>query len=170
MKILLADDDEAIREFVKLVLEHAGHKVDCAKDGFEAWSKITVVEPDLIILDEHMPEMTGLQLCEQLRRSGDTTPIVMLSGSYDTKTLLVAIRSGASDFIVKPVTQDEILARVSTTATKMKFCKGVVAPEYTGTITALRTLYDATAHLSGTIEELDAALEQASNVLNRFGG
>jgi diguanylate cyclase (GGDEF)-like protein/PAS domain S-box-containing protein len=103
--ILVVDDDPAIRLIARTVLEQEGHTVHDAEDGEKALSLLETVNPGLILLDVMMPGMDGFSVCEQVRRlpGHKRTPVVMMTGLDDTESIRRAYKSGATDFITKPI-------------------------------------------------------------------
>lgn len=110
-KILVIDDDPGLHEILGLFLEAEGYQVYNAYGGSEGMSMINDVEPDLIILDLHMPDIDGTELCRQIRLSYHQ-PILFLSGDTEMDAMLESLHSGGNDYIVKPFRSDEIKARI----------------------------------------------------------
>ena len=115
-RILLVDDDDAIRRLVQKVLEPYGYVVTGAGSGREALEKLLESKPDLILLDYVLPDVDGLILLELIRaRLGDsTTPIICLTGKTDIPTKTKALETGAIDYVTKPFDVRELVARVGT--------------------------------------------------------
>ena len=115
-RILLVDDDDALRRLVRKVLEPYGYEVTGAGSGKEALEKLLESKPDLILLDYVLPDMDGLVLLELIRaRLGDSpTPIICLTGKTDISTKTKALETGATDYITKPFDVRELVARVGT--------------------------------------------------------
>lgn len=113
-KILVVDDEKVVVEIHKKLLEKKGYQVIVAYNGSEALSKVASEEPDLVLTDLSMPEMDGLQLCEQLKKARSTSliPIVMLTAMDDFDNKIRGIETGADDFLAKPVRPRELYARV----------------------------------------------------------
>jgi len=112
MRILVVDDEGAVRDAVKRALRLDGHEVELASDGQEALSAVAASPPDALILDVLMPRLDGLQVCRQLRRDGDRTPILMLTARDAIGDRVTGLDAGADDYLVKPFALDELLARV----------------------------------------------------------
>lgn len=112
--ILIADDDPDLRDILRSVLEPSGFLVTEASDGRIAMEKIRAKTPDLVILDYMMPNMTGPEVCEQLKQ--DTMlrhlPVIMLTGKSEVQDKVNGITAGADDYVVKPFDPPELLARV----------------------------------------------------------
>jgi two-component system response regulator MtrA len=110
-KILVVDDDDALREMVGLVLNAAGYETVFAADGLSAVDVFKKEEPDLVLLDIMLPGQSGIEVCKQLRvLSG--TPIVMLTAKGDTEDVVLGLEAGADDYVVKPHNGAELLARI----------------------------------------------------------
>ena len=115
-RILIVDDDPAVRELVAAVLEHAGFETETAETGDQALNAVETRKPKLVLLDVRLPDMSGYSVCRALREQRpDSVPIIFLSGErtewYDRVGGLLL---GADDYIVKPFAPDELVARVRT--------------------------------------------------------
>ena len=111
MNILVVDDDPEIVSFVKRGLIYDGYEVDTAGDGSEALAKARDSEPDLVILDIMMPGIDGIEVSRRLRQASDV-PILMLTAKGTVSDRVTGLDSGADDYLVKPFSFDELLARV----------------------------------------------------------
>ena len=111
-KLLVADDDNEIRELLEFDLSHSGYIVDCAKDGEEALQKALSENYDLILLDVMMPKMNGFDVCKNIRVSKPDTPILMLTAKGTINDKTDGFNAGADDYIVKPFDIQEVLLRV----------------------------------------------------------
>ena len=109
--ILVADDEEHIRELATLYLEKEGFQVTTAADGEAVLRAVQEREPDLIVLDVMMPKMDGLEVCRQLRKSSDV-PILMLTARSDEVDRIVGLELGTDDYMDKPFNPRELTARV----------------------------------------------------------
>ncbi len=110
-RILVADDDPEIVNFLRKGLIFEGYSVETACDGAEALDKIKSGEPDLVILDIMMPGIDGLEVARRLRQAGDI-PILMLTAKGTINDRVTGLDSGADDYLVKPFDFDELLARI----------------------------------------------------------
>jgi two-component system response regulator MtrA len=110
-KILVVDDDDALREMVGLVLNAAGYQTVFAADGLNAVEVFKSEEPDLVLLDIMLPGQSGIEVCKQIR-SLSGTPIVMLTAKGDTEDVVLGLEAGADDYVVKPHNGAELLARI----------------------------------------------------------
>ncbi len=111
-KILITEDDENIRELLRLYLEREGYAVIEAENGAIGLSKWKAENPDLIMLDVMMPVMDGWQVCREVRATGATTPIIMMTAKGETMDKVTGLELGADDYIVKPLEMREVIARV----------------------------------------------------------
>ena len=110
-KILVVDDDDALREMVGLVLNAAGYHTVFAADGLSAVEVFESEEPDLVLLDIMLPGQSGIEVCKQIR-SLSGTPIVMLTAKGETEDVVHGLEAGADDYVVKPHNGAELLARI----------------------------------------------------------
>ncbi|MCB0414284.1 MAG: response regulator transcription factor [Bdellovibrionales bacterium] len=111
-KILIVEDDKVISDGLKQALESEGYQVACAFDGDAGLYKIKTESPDLVILDIMMPNMNGFEVTTEVRRSGDSIPIMVLSARVESQDKVRGLDLGADDYISKPFDLDELLARV----------------------------------------------------------
>lgn len=109
--ILIADDDPHIRQLLAFALGKAGLETREVGDGEEALAAVEACRPDLLILDINMPKMDGLEVCRRLRAKGDL-PILFLSSRDDEIDRVLGIELGADDYVVKPFSPREVVARV----------------------------------------------------------
>jgi two-component system OmpR family response regulator len=111
-KILIVDDDPHIRQVLSFALGKAGMETSEAGDGEAALVAVGARRPDLVVLDINMPRMDGLEVCRRLRASGDL-PILFLSSRDDEVDRVVGLELGGDDYVVKPFSPREVVARVS---------------------------------------------------------
>ena len=112
MRILIVEDDDKIKNFLKKNLEAECYAVDFAPDGIEGYNLIKLNPYDLVIMDNIMPRMTGLELCSHLRSERIFIPILLLTSQSGTDMKVAALNAGADDYLTKPFSLDELLARV----------------------------------------------------------
>jgi two-component system, OmpR family, response regulator len=111
MKILIVDDDPRLRDLVRLALERAGYAVITAADGQSALTHAAREAPDLIVLDVGLPEMTGFEVCRRIRARSEV-PILFLTAHDDEVDRVVGLELGADDYVTKPFSPRELVARV----------------------------------------------------------
>jgi DNA-binding response OmpR family regulator len=114
MKILLVEDDKDIARFVKTGLMENSFSVDVSSDGEEGLSFATRRNYDLIILDILLPKMDGFEILKRLRGTGVQTPVIFLTARGKEKDIVQGLDLGADDYISKPFSFNELLARIRT--------------------------------------------------------
>jgi two-component system, OmpR family, response regulator MprA len=113
MKILVVDDERAVRESLRRALELEGYEIELAADGSEALYRLEGdAEPDAMILDVLMPGVDGLEVCRRLRSSGSRLPVLMLTARTEVDDRVAGLDAGADDYVTKPFALEELLARV----------------------------------------------------------
>jgi DNA-binding response OmpR family regulator len=111
-KILVVDDEQNMRTGLKDNLEFEGYEVDTANDGEQGLKKILENSYNLIILDVMMPKKSGFDVCKEVRKAGITTPVILLTAKGDEIDKVVGLEIGADDYVTKPFSLRELLARV----------------------------------------------------------
>jgi two-component system response regulator MprA len=112
MKLLVVDDDRAVRDALRRVLTLAGYDVQSADDGAEAIEQVVQSVPDAIVLDVGMPELDGLEVCRRLRLLGNRVPVLMLTARVEIEDRVAGLDAGADDYLVKPFDNAELKARL----------------------------------------------------------
>ena len=112
MRILVVDDERAVREALQRALRLEGYDVELAEDGAEALASVAGSPPDALVLDVLMPELDGLEVCRQLRRRGNRTPVLILTARETVSDRVAGLDAGADDYLVKPFALEELLARL----------------------------------------------------------
>ena len=112
MKILVVDDEQAVRESLRRSLRFNGYEVLTANDGLEAVETVRAENPELLILDIMMPNMDGLEVCRTLRSEGWDRPILVLTARDGVSDRVAGLDAGADDYLPKPFALEELLARV----------------------------------------------------------
>jgi two-component system response regulator MprA len=112
MRILIVDDEEAVRTAVRRALVLAGYDVDMAAHGDEALAMLADRAPDAIVLDVLMPGVDGIEVCKRLRAAGDHTPVLMLTARDAVGDRVAGLDAGADDYMVKPFALQELQARL----------------------------------------------------------
>ncbi|MCH0538551.1 response regulator transcription factor [Streptomyces sp. MUM 203J] len=111
-RILVVDDEPAVREALRRSLAFEGYGTEVAVDGLDALAKAESYAPDLIVLDVQMPRMDGLTAARRVRASGSTVPILMLTARDTVGDRVTGLDAGADDYLVKPFELDELFARI----------------------------------------------------------
>jgi len=111
-KILVADDSETIRALLHTALQSAGYEVDVAEDGLTAYELGREHVYDLVVLDQLMPGLLGLEVIERWRDEGIESPVLMLTGVDDDRTAVESFDRGAVDYVRKPFRITELMARI----------------------------------------------------------
>ena len=112
MRILVVDDEPAVREAIDRALRLEGFETELAEDGRGALSAIASAPPDAVVLDVLMPHVDGLEVCRRLRAAGDRTPVLVLTARDAIADRVRGLDAGADDYLVKPFALEELLARV----------------------------------------------------------
>jgi DNA-binding response OmpR family regulator len=124
-RIIIAEDDEIVSDIARDALTKAGHIVGVAYNGADALRAIQAKEPDLVVLDCNMPELSGLLVLREMRNSSALydTPVLVLTGRRDSRDVELAYNQGASDYMKKPFDPDELVFRVEELLTKSRTSK-----------------------------------------------
>ena len=112
MRLLVVEDDPAVRGAVERALRHAGHQPALATDGVRALEQATAVPYDAVVLDLGLPGLDGLEVCRRLRAAGNRVPVLMLTARAAVAERVSGLDAGADDYLVKPFALDELLARL----------------------------------------------------------
>ena len=111
-QILLVEDDAKLAQFVKLELSQEGYEVILAEDGMAGLTAARESSPDLVVLDWMLPGMTGIEVCRRLRSTGDKVPVIMMTAKDEISDRVAGLDAGADDYVVKPFSIEELLARI----------------------------------------------------------
>lgn len=111
-RILIVEDDPAVREALERALGFEGYEIETARDGAVALSMLRNHSYDLIVLDVMMPHLDGLETCRRIRAGGDDVPILMLTARTAVDDRVEGLDAGADDYVAKPFALDELLARI----------------------------------------------------------
>jgi len=134
--LLFIEDDDQIRLALRLVLEDEGYEVREAADGRSGLAAFHALEPDLVLLDIRLPDMSGFDVCRALRAMS-IVPIVMVTAQTDTHDMVTGLEAGADDYVTKPVVPKELAARVRAhlrRAQLQSFSSGAPSSEILGDI------------------------------------
>jgi two-component system, OmpR family, response regulator MprA len=112
VKILVVDDEPAVRESLRRALRLDGYDVELAGDGEEALSRLHANSVDAVVLDVSMPKLDGLETCRRLRGEGNRIPVLMLTARDEVSDRVSGLDAGADDYVVKPFALEELLARL----------------------------------------------------------
>ncbi|NWK55817.1 response regulator transcription factor [Verrucomicrobiaceae bacterium N1E253] len=112
MKVLLAEDDDLTRETLTEILQEEGYQVMAACDGHEALDLWGVDQPDIVLLDIMMPDLSGYDVCRQIRKLDVNIPVIFVSAKSEEIDVVVGLELGADDFLRKPFGKQELLARI----------------------------------------------------------
>ena len=112
MRILVVDDDLAVRESLRRSLTFNGYQVDLAANGDEALEQLARARPDAVVLDVMMPRVGGLETCRRLRERGDDVPVLVLTARDAVADRVAGLDAGADDYLTKPFALEELLARL----------------------------------------------------------
>ena len=173
-RVLIVEDEPDIRELVVHHLKREGYQVSAAASGEEALRQVQAVPPDLVLLDLMMPAMDGLEVCRRLRQDPATAslPIVMLTAKGDEVDRVLGLEIGADDYVVKPFSPKELLARVRAVVRRSRPAPGT-APTTLGELTidpGTHTVFVGEKILALTPKEFDllrALVDARGRVLSR---
>ena len=129
-RVLLVEDEEALRLFLGDSLRNAGYAVEYACDGVEGLEKATHLPVDLIILDIMLPRKDGFEVCQAIRASGRTTPILMLTARGQIEDTVNGLKIGADDYVAKPFDMGELMARIAALLRRVPANRGGQASVY----------------------------------------
>ncbi|NFW64253.1 response regulator transcription factor [Staphylococcus aureus] len=137
-KVLVVDDEHSIVTLLKYNLETAGYEVVVAFDGDEALEKVESEQPDLIILDVMLPKKDGIDVCKTVRTNKNLVPILMLTAKNDEFDRVLGLELGADDYMTKPFSPREVVARVKAILRRSQFVKEVEEVDDDVTIGSIR--------------------------------
>ncbi|MET2734498.1 response regulator transcription factor [Staphylococcus epidermidis] len=120
-KILVVDDEQSIVTLIKYNLETAGYIVEVAYDGEEALKKVETEQPELIVLDVMLPKKDGIEVCKTIRSDKNLVPILMLTAKDDEFDRVLGLELGADDYMTKPFSPREVVARVKAILRRSQF-------------------------------------------------
>lgn len=127
-RVLIVDDEPAVREALQRSLAFEGYGTEVAVDGLDALAKTAEYGPDLIVLDIQMPRMDGLTAARRIRASGSTVPILMLTARDTVGDRVTGLDAGADDYLVKPFELDELFARIRALLRRSSYASPAPAP------------------------------------------
>jgi heavy metal response regulator len=112
MRILVIEDEKKVADFIKRGLKEEGYAVDVASDGEDGLFQASEIAYDLILLDLMLPKLDGVSLCKKLRQNNIQTPLIMLTAKDSVKDKVTGLDAGADDYLTKPFSFEELLARI----------------------------------------------------------
>ena len=110
--ILVVEDETKLARFVELELSYEGYQVSVSHDGLSGLTAAREFHPDLLVLDWMLPGLSGLEICRRLRATGDKVPIILLTAKDEICDRVVGLDAGADDYLIKPFSIEELLARI----------------------------------------------------------
>lgn len=113
LKVLVVDDEPNIRDLLSTSLRFAGHQVSVSPNGTDAINKIIEIQPDIVLLDVMLPDISGFGVTKKIRGMGIDTPILFLTARDDTEDKVTGLTVGGDDYVTKPFSLDEIMARIA---------------------------------------------------------
>jgi DNA-binding response OmpR family regulator len=111
-QILIVEDESKLAQFIELELKSEGYEVITATNGFDGLTQARESSPDLLILDWMLPGISGLEICQRLRQTGSMVPVIILTAKDETSDRVAGLDAGADDYVVKPFSVEELLARI----------------------------------------------------------
>ena len=133
-KILIVEDDRATRKALQQLFEAEGFAVEVAQNGAEGLAAFRSAKPSFVILDLQMPQMGGRDACREIRKQSEDVPIIILTGSVDEVNRVLLLELGADDYVTKPFSPKELLARVRAVLRRSKRSNGAVEQLYFGDV------------------------------------
>ena len=141
--ILVVDDEPKVCDLLRVYLERSGYGVACAGDGRAALAEVEHRHPDLVLLDLNLPGIDGIEVCKTLRKTSDT-PIIMLTARDEEADRIVGLELGADDYVTKPFSPREVVARVKAVLRRRDTSSGDRRPVVVGDITVDSSRYEVT--------------------------
>lgn len=111
-QILLIEDEVKLAQFVEMELSCEGYQVSMAHNGLDGLTQARQTPPDLVILDWMMPGLSGIEICRRLRATGSKVPIILVTAKDEIGDRVAGLDAGADDYMIKPFSIEELLARV----------------------------------------------------------
>ncbi|WP_306327344.1 response regulator transcription factor [Streptomyces venezuelae] len=139
-RILIVDDEPAVREALRRSLAFEGYGTQDAVDGLDALARMESYAPDLVVLDVQMPRMDGLTAARRIRASGSTVPILMLTARDTVGDRVTGLDAGADDYLVKPFELDELFARIRALLRRSSYARATAGAPDTGDVLSFEDL------------------------------
>jgi len=137
--VLIIEDEPVLRDVLSDNLEHEGYRVSTTGDGHEALTIWPASKPDLVVLDVMLPGLSGFEICERMRRTGDVTPVLFLSARSQAEDRIRGLSAGGDDYLVKPFNRTEFLLRVGNMLRRRNWAGGSDLLEFGGHSVDFRT-------------------------------
>ena len=112
VRVLVVDDDALVRRAVRLTCESEGYAVQEAERATEALARLEIFHPDVVVLDLVLPDLSGFDVCREIRRAGHRMPVIILSAKHDEIDVVLGLEIGADDYIAKPLDVEKLLSLV----------------------------------------------------------
>ncbi|WP_017302908.1 response regulator transcription factor [Spirulina subsalsa] len=169
--ILLVEDDPKLAQFIRAELTLEGYQITLATNGIDGLNLARDQEPDLLILDWMLPGISGLDLCLRLRKTGINTPIILLTAKDDIPDRVTGLNAGADDYVTKPFSMEELLARIQARLRRTKVeTQDILQFEDLSLNRLTREVYRGSQLIELTVKEfelLDLLLRHPRQVLTR---
>ncbi|MGO4896743.1 response regulator transcription factor [Clostridium perfringens] len=173
-KVLIVDDEEHIRELIKFNLKKEGYDIEVAINGVEALNIIREIKFDLILLDLMLPEIDGLEVCKEIRRNEETSdiPVMMITAKGEEFDKVLGLELGADDYITKPFSIRELMARVKALLRRSNFKKEENIIKFGDVVVNFKTreVTKGTQNVELTLKEfelLKLLIKNKGNILTR---
>ncbi|ABG85748.1 response regulator transcription factor [Clostridium perfringens] len=173
-KVLIVDDEEHIRELIKFNLKKEGYDIEVAVNGTEALNIIREIKFDLILLDLMLPEIDGLEVCKEIRRNEETSdiPVMMITAKGEEFDKVLGLELGADDYITKPFSIRELMARVKALLRRSNFKKEENIIKFGDVVVNFKTreVIKGTQNVELTLKEfelLKLLIKNKDNILTR---
>jgi two-component system, OmpR family, KDP operon response regulator KdpE len=134
-RILLVDDEPSIQRSVAQLLRSRGYDVEVAGTGSDALQHVTLYRPDLVVLDLGLPDISGVEVCQNIRVESETLPIVVLSAARAEADKVNALEMGADDYVTKPFGPDELVARIKVALRRVRLAAAPPQRQVVGDLT-----------------------------------
>ena len=123
-RIVVVEDEETIREGICHALRREGHMAEAFDEGLGAWEALQRGLPDLVVLDIGLPRMDGLELCKRIRAKSETLPVIFVTSREDEFDRVLGLEIGADDYLCKPFSMRELMARVKVLLRRARYVEG----------------------------------------------
>ncbi len=170
MNILIVDDEEQLTLSLKKLFQEEGHNPTIAFDGERGWELLQNLKFDIIILDWVMPKLNGIDLCRRIRKEGIATPVILLTAMGNVSNVVEGLNHGADDYITKPFSFEELIARVMAVSRRYDKTIEVVHFDIFTLDLIARTLECGTGNIKLTEKEFDILkffLENRNKLLSK---